>query len=111
MSIWYVTVVCLMVTRSPAQVFDSTDICGPSYKVCFRGETLWGFFVFIFFFFLSHSAFFPLIFVSFPFQYGHPLPEVWCQGSPEQLCSRTVHSLSKLYPLLVDLQMILPKLK
>lgn len=27
---------CLIVPRSPAQVFDSADICGPGYKVCFR---------------------------------------------------------------------------
>lgn len=27
---------CLAITRSPAQVLDRTDICGPGYKVSLR---------------------------------------------------------------------------
>lgn len=29
----------LSIARSPAKVFDSADICGPCYKVCFNKNT------------------------------------------------------------------------
>lgn len=78
------SLLCLTVTRSPAQVPDSTDICGPGYKVSL-GEGVFSFHCLDLIFNLSS-------------QHGHPLPEVRRQGSAEQLCSRTVNPLSKLYP-------------
>lgn len=86
-------VVCC--SRSPAQVFDGTDIRGPHHQVRFKekSQTIFERSLHIKALWSEFDCFTLLI-----QQRGHSLPEVRCQSSPEQLCRRTVNSLSKLYP-------------